>query len=237
MKGVVKKAFPFALDGITISQLASGTAFPPDGFSINDTTFQGLVDAGFVEATEAKELPAEEEVNRRIIDAIDKRLSASSDEELKGIIARRGIPFSGNMVHAVLVAEAKAQMVAEFEGAEPVPAVDPNSGVTEQPLSAPGQATPPSAAAAVQQQQAQADLAEQQKNAAGEGGDGDGQSVKTNQFGEPMPENEAKSDLKTEAELNDMNKAQLEEYAAEKKIDISGAKTKAEYVEALKPKN
>jgi len=235
MKGVVKKAFPFALDGITISQLASGTAFPPDGYPINDTTFQGLVDAGFVEATTAKELPAEEEVNRRIIDAIDKRLSASSDEELKGIIARRGTPFSGNMVHAVLVAEAKAQMVAEFEGAEPVPAVDPNSGVFEQPLSAPGQATPPSAAAAVQQQQAQADLADQQK--AGEGGNGDGQSGKTNQFGEPMPENEAKSDLKTEAELNDMNKAQLEEYAAEKKIDISGAKTKAEYVEALKPKN
>ncbi len=237
MKGVVKKAFPFALDGITISQLASGTAFPPDGYSLNDTTFQGLVDAGFVEASKAENVPADEEINRRIIDAIDKRLSASSDEELKALIARRGTPFSGNMVHAVLVAEAKAQMIAEFEGASPIPAIDPNSGVFEQPLSAPGQATPPSAAAAVQQQQLQADAADEQKQSAGENDAGAGENGKTNQFGEAIPANETKSDLKTEAELNDMNKAQLEEYAAEKKIDISGAKTKAEYVEALKPKN
>ncbi|MBX5253323.1 hypothetical protein HJC03_23425 [Rhizobium sp. NLR4b] len=228
MKGVVKKTFPFALDGINITQIAAGSDFPPSGYSVNDATFQGLSDAGFIEAVQGSPTPADEELNRRIIDAIDKRLSAQSDEELKAIIARRGTPFSGNMVHAVLVGEAKVQMLREFEGAEPITAVDPNSGVFEQPLSAPGQATPPSAAAAVQQQQVQADAANEQK-ASSEA------SRTTNQFDEKLPDL-SNSDWKPEAELNTMNKADLEAYAAEKKIDLTGLKTKAEYVEALKPK-
>ncbi len=235
MKGVVIKSFPFALDGITITQLAAGTDFPPDGHSINDTTFQGLADAGFVRASKSQDTPADEEINRRIIDAIDKRLSAASDEELKAMIARRGTPFSGNMVHAVLIFEAKAQMIREFEGSEPITAIDPNAGVFEQPLSAPGQATPPSAAAAVQQQQAQADEAAEQKQDAQETAEVTGENKATNQFGDPLPD-ASNPEWKSEAELNTMNKADLEAYAAEKKIDISTAKTKADYVEALKPK-
>lgn len=205
MKGVVKKSFPFALDGINITHLAAGGDFPPAGYSVNDATFDGLVNAGFIEATAAGKVPAEEELNRRIIDAIDKRLSGSSDEELKAIIARSGTPYSGNMVHAVLVATAKAQLLREFEGADPIRSVDPNAGVTEQPLAAPGAPTPPSAAAAVEQQQAQAD---------GQGGT-------------------ATKDL-SDAEIDAMNKAELEAYAADRKVDISNAKTKADIVAAIK---
>ncbi|EJB02888.1 hypothetical protein Rleg9DRAFT_1702 [Rhizobium leguminosarum bv. trifolii WSM597] len=236
MKGVVKKNFPFALDGINITQIGAGTDFPPAGYSVQDKTFEGLAAAGFIEATEESALPADEELNRRIIDALDKKLSAMSDEELKAVIARRGTPFSGNMVHAVLVGEAKSQMLAELEGHAPVTMVDPNSGITEQPLSAPGQATPPSAAAAVAQQQAAADAAAQQQNEANQNdANQGGKNEVTNQFDEKLPD-ASKSDWKSEAELNTMNKADLETYAAEKKVDLTGLKTKPEYVEALKPK-
>jgi hypothetical protein len=216
MKGVVKKSFPFALDGISVTVLNAGDDFPPAGYKVTDQAFQGLVDAKFVEQTSDGEGAANEDINRRIIEAIDRRLDLSSDEELKEIIARRGAPFSGNLVHAVLVGEAKAQLLAEFEGTTPVRGVDANSGVTEQPLAAPGAPTPPSAAAAVEQQQAQADAASQQNGAEGTG------------------ESEVK--VLSEAELNAMNKADLEAYAADRKIDISGAKTKADIVAALTAK-
>ncbi len=235
MKGTVLQSFPFAFDGSNFLHLKAGDDFPPSGYTVQDKTFQGLKDAGFIEAAKAKTVdPADEELNRRIIDALDKRLSAMSDEELKAVIARRGTPFSGNMVHAVLVTEAKTQMLVEMEGKAPAVGVDPNSGVTEQPLSKPGEATPPSAAAAVQQQQAAQEAAEQNQQGQ-QSNDGAGENKATNQFGQPLPD-QSKSDEKSEAELNTMNKADLEAYAAERKIDISNAKTKADYIEALKPK-
>ncbi|MDH6273580.1 hypothetical protein M2311_003670 [Rhizobium leguminosarum] len=237
MKGTVKQSFPFAFDGANFLHLKAGDDFPPAGYTVQDTTFQGLKDAGFIEAaTSNTATPADEELNRRIIDALDKRLSAASDEDLKAIIARSGTPFSGNMVHAVLISEAKSQMLREFEGAPAITAVDPNSGVFEQPLSAPGQATPPSAAASVQQQQVQADAAAQQQDAANKGGANvSGENKATNQFGDPLPD-VSKSDKKSEAELNTMNKADLEAYAKEIGVDLSEANTKADYIEALKPK-
>ncbi|QIO64782.1 hypothetical protein [Rhizobium leguminosarum] len=237
MKGTVKQSFPFAFDGSNFLHLKAGDDFPPSGYTVQDKTFQGLKDAGFIEAaTNDSATPADEELNRRIIDALDKRLSAASDEDLKAIIARSGTPFSGNMVHAVLISEAKSQMLREFEGAPAITAVDPNSGVFEQPLSAPGQATPPSAAAAVQQQQVQADAATQQQDAANKGGTNvAGENKATNQFGDPLLD-QSKPVRKSEAELSTMNKAELEAYAKEIGVDLSDANTKAEYIEAFKPK-
>jgi len=236
MKGTVKQSFPFAFDGANFLHLKAGDDFPPAGYTVQDTTFHGLKDAGFIEAvTSNSATPADEELNRRIIDALDKRLSAASDEDLKAIIARSGTPFSGNMVHAVLISEAKSQMLREFEGAQAITAVDPNSGVFEQPLSAPGQATPPSAAAAVQQQQIQADAAAQQQDAASQGGTNvAGENKATNQFGDPLPTSQPKE--LSEAELKTMNKGDLEAYAELKKVDLTGLRTKDDYVDALKPK-
>jgi hypothetical protein len=250
MKGTVKQAFPFAFDGSNFMHLKVGDDFPPAGYSVQDNTFEGLRTAGFIEAAQVrKDSTGDEELNRRIIDALDKRLSAASDEELKAIVARRGTPFSGNMVHAVLVTEAKTQMLAEFEGSiEPVTGIDPNSGVTEQPLAAPGAPTPPSAAAAVDQQKAQQEAAGEQEQGQNDKGDeqnqgggkpaaGDGKPAgATNQFGEPVP-TDAKSGWKSEAELKAMNKAELEAYAEEKKVDLSNARTKDDYISALKPKD
>jgi hypothetical protein len=104
-------------------------------------------------------VPPEEALNREIIEAYDRKLAGMSDADLKAVIARSGKPYSGNMVHATLVYMAKQQLLAELNGAEPILGIDPESGVTEQPRAAPGQATPPSAAAAVEQQKAQAEAA------------------------------------------------------------------------------
>lgn len=228
MRGVAKKAFPFALDGINVVHISAGNDFPPSGYTVSETTFGGLVAAGFIEAADEGKLPEEEALNRRLIEAIDKRLSAMSDEELKALIARRGTPFSGNMVHAVLVAEAKAQMLREYEGAQPVTFVDPNSGVTEQPLSAPGQATPPSAAAAVEQQKAQQETGQQQQQKATVQQGGENKA--TNQFGEPLPAGEQKL---SRDELAKLNKTELEAYAAKHNVDLTGAKTKDEFLDAI----
>ena len=167
--GVVLKPFPYAEDGINVETLQVGRvkSFP-------DQIFEGLRDAKFLEETD-KDAPDGEtfrteadNLNSRLVAAFDARLAGASDQELKDIIARSGVPVSGNLVHANLVAQAKAQLVAEAEGAKPVLGVDPNAGVTEQPLAAPGAPTPPSAASAVAQQQAQQDAQRE-----GEGKDAD----------------------------------------------------------------
>lgn len=150
--GVVKKAFPFSEDGVSIRQLKVG-----DVLSFPDKIFDGLEAEGFIGASSKKVDGSaadrdgiHDEMNSRIVAALDQHLAGLSDQDLKDIIARSGTPVSGNLVHAQLVASAKMQMVREAEGAKPVRGVDPNSGVTEQPLSAPGAPTPPSAPAAVE---------------------------------------------------------------------------------------
>lgn len=145
-QGKVLKSFPYAVDGVNIENLAVGLEYP-----FVDGHFDGLVDAGYIEPgkNDDAEKAAKAEIDGRIIAAVDRKLAAASDDELKAIIARSGAPWSGNLVHAEMVAAAKEQMVREMEGAEPVFGVVPSSGVTEQPLSAPGAPTPPSAPAAV----------------------------------------------------------------------------------------
>lgn len=220
----VTKAFPHAFDGINVEHLAVGREI-----TLPETTFDGLEAAGYVEASAAADLPATEKLNRQIIDALDAKLSAASDQDLKDIIARSGRPFSGNMVHANLVYAAKEQMLREFEGASPVRTVDPNSGVTEQPLAKPGEATPPSAAAAVgQQQQAAADAKRDDNEAANAGA---GENKATNQFGDPLPNRQPKPSA---VDLDGLKKDELEKLAADRGVDISAAKTKAEIIDALK---
>jgi hypothetical protein len=220
-KGEVIKAFPFALDGINVSHFAIGAAFPPEGEKVADSAFDGLVSAGYITALAAEEIPAEEALNRRIIDVIDRRLAAASDQELKDIIARSGAPYSGNLVHARLVYAAKQQLQAEMEGKAPIFGTNPNAGVTEQPLSKPGEATPPSAAAAVDAQHAQEQTAQRLA----------GENKATDQFGNPL--GSGKSEV-SDADLEGMKKDELENLARERDVDISGAKTKAEIIDALK---
>lgn len=255
MKGVVLKPFPFAFDGNTFTHLKVDDDFPKAGYSVSEGAFAGLADAGYIKATISSTGQDDIDLNKRLIDAIDKRLGGMSDEDLKRLIARRGSPFSGNMVHAVLISEAKTQLLAEYEGAELVELVDPNAGITEQPLSAPGQATPPSAATEVAAQQARQQAASEQQQSADDGSGGkesasgignevgeqgkqqsggDGKK-NTDQFGEEV--DFSKSNELSEAELNAMNKADLEAYAATKGVDLSQAKTKSDYVDALKPKS
>ena len=222
----VIKAFPHAFDGITVEHLAVGREI-----TLPETTFDGLEAGGYVEASTSDKgaLPPEEQLNRRVIDALDRRLAAASDQDLKDIIARSGRPFSGNMVHAHLVYAAKEQMIREMEGAEPIKSIDPNSGVTEQPLAKPGEATPPSAAAAVEQQQAAADAAKTTADG------GAGENKATNQFGDPLPSRQAdKGETKTDdVDLDKMTKAELEKLAGDRGVDISEAKTKADIIEAV----
>ncbi|MER8387304.1 hypothetical protein NKH14_17605 [Mesorhizobium sp. M1380] len=222
MDGKVIKAFPFAFDGINVQHLAVGQPFPPQGQTVADGAFNGLVDAGYIEAGKTETLPPEETLNRSIIEAMDRRLAAASDQDLEDIIARSGTPYSGNMVHARLVFAAKQQMLAEMEGADVIRGIDPNSGVTEQPLSAPGQPTPPSAAAAVDQQKAHEEVAEK---AAGEAGE----NTASNQFGDPMP---SRQPPKNE-DLDGMKKDELEKLAADRGVNISAAKTKADIIDAI----
>lgn len=220
MKGKVSKAFPFAYDGINVSHMAVGQDFPADGQKVASGTFEGLVAAGYVERVEGSELPPEEELNRRIIESIDKRLAAASDQDLKDIIARSGKPYSGNLVHARLVFAAKQQLQAEMEGATPVLGINPNSGVTEQPLSAPGAPTPPSAAAAVDRQKAEQEAA--MKNA--------GENKATDQFGQPL----STGGTKHEIAVDDMTIAELKEHAEKKNIDLGDASKKADIVEKIR---
>jgi hypothetical protein len=231
----VTKAFPHAFDGINVEHLAVGREI-----TLPETTFDGLEAAGYIEASAATDLPANEKLNRQIIDALDAKLSAASDQDLKDIIARSGRPFSGNMVHANLVYAAKEQLLREFEGAAPARAVDPNSGVTEQPLARPGEATPPSAAAAVEQQQAAADASKRTdaerlqdaKRADDEAAKaGGGENKATNQFGDPLPNRQPKPSA---VDLDGLKKDELEKLAADRGVDISAAKTKAEIIDALK---
>ncbi|ODT22229.1 MAG: hypothetical protein ABS35_15370 [Kaistia sp. SCN 65-12] len=217
MKGKVIKAFPFAFDGINVQHLAKDTDFPPFGLAVASNTFQGLVEAGYIELVDAADVPADEALNREIIAAFDRNLAAASDQDLKDVIARSGQPYSGNMVHANLVLAAKRQLLAEMQNVKPVLGIDPNSGVTEQPLSKPGEATPPSAAAAVQEQQEAAKAA--------------GENKATNQFGDPIP---GTAPSTTEVDLDGLKKDELEKLAADRGVDISAAKTKPEILAALK---
>lgn len=213
--GRVIKAFPFAFDGINVEHLAVGRPV-----SLPENTFEGLEKAGYLEADKAStaKLPEDEQINRDLIDALDRKLSAASDQDLKDIVARSGTPFSGNLVHASLVLAAKRQVLREMQGAAPISGIDPNAGVTEQPLAKPGEATPPSAAAAVEQQQAAAD--------------GAGENKAINQFGDPLPAGGAKPKAE-DVDLDGLKKDELEKLAADRGVDISAAKTKAEIIEAI----
>lgn len=234
--GRVIKTFPFAFDGINVEHLAVGRPV-----SLPENTFEGLEKAGYLEADKAStaKLPEDEQINRDLIDAFDRRLSAASDQDLKDIIARSGTPYSGNLVHASLVLAAKWQMLREMQGAAPFTGIDPNAGVTEQPLAKPGEATPPSAAAAVEQQQAAADAAkrsdaerlEDAKRA--EAAKSAGENKATNQFGDPLPAGGAKPKAEADVDLEALKKDELEKLAADRGVDISAAKTKAEIIEAI----
>ncbi|MES0168241.1 hypothetical protein NKJ87_20000 [Mesorhizobium sp. M0027] len=219
--GRVIKAFPFAFDGINIEHLAVGRPV-----SLPENTFEGLEAAGYLEATkgEATKLPEDEQINRDLIDALDRKLSAASDQDLKDIIARSGTPYSGNLVHAHMVLAAKRQMLSEMQGTAPIAGIDPNAGVTEQPLSKSGEATPPSAAAAVEQQQA--------RKEAGEAGAGENKA--TNQFGDPLP---ARQPAPSAIDLDGLKKDELEKLAADRGVDIKDAKTKADIIEAINAKS
>ncbi|TPN34792.1 Rho termination factor N-terminal domain-containing protein [Mesorhizobium sp. B1-1-6] len=219
--GKVTKTFPFAFDGINVQHLPEGSDFPPAGYSVTDSAFGGLVASGYIEESKSG-VPEAEQLNRDIIEAFDRKISAVSDEELKAIIARSGKPYSGNLVHAHLVFAAKQQMLRELQGATPIFSIDPNAGVTEQPLAKPGEATPPSAAAAVEKQKAEVEAA----NAAGE-------NKATNQFGDPLPAGGAKPTAEAEVDLESLKKDELEKLAADRGVDISSAKTKADIIEAI----
>ncbi|MDR6953791.1 hypothetical protein J2X65_003154 [Ancylobacter sp. 3268] len=141
--GIVRKPFPFAPDGVTVEQLSAGQTL-----NFPDTVFNGLRDAGYIEAAPEDD-GGQSALNARIVAAFDQRLAATSDEELKSIIARSGTPWTGNLVHAAMVGAAKEQLVREMEGATPILGIDPNAGLTEQSPSVPATPTPPSAPAAV----------------------------------------------------------------------------------------
>lgn len=152
--GVVAKPFPYSEDGVSIRQLKEGEVL-----SFPDKIFDGLKEDGFLSPSDKEAENTSlagtrdgihDEMNSRIVAAFDAHLAGLSDQELKDVIARSGVPVSGNLVHAELVAAAKLQLVREAQGVKPVRVDAPNSGVTEQPLSAPGAPTPPSATAAVQ---------------------------------------------------------------------------------------
>lgn len=153
--GVVKKTFPYSIDGVTVENLAEGRIL-----SFPDRIFDGLKEGGhIIESGGTPENSVIEAQSRDLVDEdLDRRLMVASDLDLKAIIARSGSPISGNLVHAILVQQAKAQLQREAAGKEPVLGIDPTSGVTEQPLAAPGSPTPPSAPALVAAAQTQADV-------------------------------------------------------------------------------
>ncbi len=220
--GKVIKAFPFAFDGINVSHLAVAATFPPEGFAVSDSAFDGLIAAGYLEEDKRKAVPEEEKLNRDILKAYDRKLAAASDEELKGIIARSGQPYSGNLVHAALVLAAKQQMLRELQGTEPILSIDPNSGVTEQPLSAPGAPTPPSAAAAVDQQRLQLKAADDAARR--------GENKATDQFSQPLPAGGEKSGAE---KLDEMTVAELKELAEKRGVDLGDATKKADIVDLI----
>jgi hypothetical protein len=181
--GVVKKSFPYAVDGVNIEHLAVGRILSfPDGI------FTGLEDEGYIEASDGDPENSVDEAKERdgASSEINRRLMVASDQELKDIIARSGTPVSGNLVHAHLVEAAKAQLTREADRRKPVLGVDPNSGVTEQPLAAPGAPTPPSAADSIAAQQAVAEAATEAADGGAEGGSE--APVVRNQLGDALPE-------------------------------------------------
>lgn len=150
-QGIVVKSFPYAADGMNTEILAVDREYP-----FVDAHFYGLVKAGYVKPNENDdaEAAAKAALDGRLIAAFDLKLAATSDEELKAMIARSGAPWSGNLVHAEMVAAAKEQLVREMEGVEPIFGVDPAPGVTEQPLSSSGAPLRPFVPAAVAAAQA-----------------------------------------------------------------------------------
>ena len=111
--GKVTTPFPYAVDGVTIETLAVGRVL-----SFPDLIFPGLKDGGFIErSTETPENSVAEAISRDLATSeLRERLGHATDQELKDIIARSGIPVSGNLVHAELVSAAAAQMRREAEG-------------------------------------------------------------------------------------------------------------------------
>ena len=144
--GVVKKSFPYSVDGVTVENLAEGRIL-----SFPDRIFGGLKDGEYIADSNGEpENSVIEAAGRDLADEdLERRLMVASDADLKAIIARSGTPISGNLVHAIMVQHAKAQLQREAAGKEPILGIDPASGVTEHPLAAPGSPTPPSAPALV----------------------------------------------------------------------------------------
>jgi hypothetical protein len=157
--GKFKKAAPYSADGINTKRYKEGDVlWFPDNIAMglaegeDDATIEIISDAKPGEGEAENALNTYEAATSRDapLDEYDRRLMVASDAELKAIIARGGTAVSGNLVHALLVSAAKRQLLAEERGKEPILGVDPNSGVTEQPLAAPGAPTPPSAPVAIE---------------------------------------------------------------------------------------
>lgn len=152
--GTVIKAFRYAADGVNVETLAEGRVL-----SFPDVIFDGLESDGHIEPSDGTPENSVDEARSRdaaaadgyggIVAEIRDRLKVASDQDLKDIIARSGYPVTGNLVHSDLVGAATEQLRVEAEGKKPVLGVDPNAGVTEHPLAAPGAPTPPSAVAVV----------------------------------------------------------------------------------------
>lgn len=132
MKGVVKKSLPFSFDGINPVMIEVGADFPPDGITVDQIRFKGLVDEGFIEEVEVVDAD-EADIDRALIEALNRRLDSMSDEDLHAIIARRGTPFTGPLVHAVMISEAKEQLLRELQTQLPTSSV---IGVAEAPPAA-----------------------------------------------------------------------------------------------------
>lgn len=214
--GVVKRGFPYSEDGVNIRQLKEGEVL-----SFPDRIFDGLAaskDAAgkdqdpYIEASgdEPSNSVAQAVERDAATDDMDRRLAAASDQELKDIIARSGKPYSGNLIHAVMVAAARAQLLREAAGTAPVGGVDPNSGVTEQPLARPGEAPSPASTAAIRQSP--------ENRALGGAPENQGRAPQ-NQFGE--------------ADYDRMKKDDLERLAGERGVALKSGATKDEIVKAL----
>lgn len=155
--GVVKKSFPYAMDGVNVEVVKEGRVL-----SFPDRIFDGLRDGGYVEASKAEPENGTAEDDVALDEATERRLSGMSDADLLATIARRGTPFGGRLVHAVLVAEAREQLRREAAGAKPVSLVDPNAGIALQQANAPAESVVKAATEAVEAREAAAEAVRDQ---------------------------------------------------------------------------
>jgi hypothetical protein len=212
--GIVKRSFPYAEDGVNVRTLKEGEvlSFPDrifDGLASKKDAHGEAQDPYIVESDEKPQNSVAQTRERDgATDDMDRRLSAASDQELKDIIARSGRAYSGNLVHAVMVSMARTQLQREAGGHAPVRGVDPNSGVTEQPLARPGEAPANATVAAVKHAP---------ENRAKSGAP---ETARTNQFGEPQ--------------YDAMKPEDLERLAEERGVSLKAGATKPDIIKALK---